>query len=130
MNERVVDYYVKGLSIDVRQSIFEALREMSDSQMDLLLERDIGYRSFRSWYYTDQDIEDQINMSIVDFKNVNEILIKNGRYPLFPNPEDAYGSAKEYKRIMKKRTKEELLTEFGCTWQDYIPYQHVTDEQQ
>ena len=45
----------------------------------------------------------------------------NGRKKLFPEPEDTYKSSVMYVHLMKKQSKEELLEEFGCLWEDYMP---------
>lgn len=121
MNERSIDFFVKGLSFDVRQEIFKRLETVGLGKIEKLLEKNIGYPRYRSMGYTDDDIADQERKSVTRFQAVNDYMIENERYPLFSNPEDTYQSAKEYVNLLNKKTKEELLAEFGCSWEEYIP---------
>ena len=106
-----------------------------------MLEKEKGYPRFRSVGYSDEDIEHHLSEKSAHFQYVNELMIKNGRPPLFENPLDTYGCAIRYVEIMRRYRERESdsvfpsLTDFGkrremvdelikimgCTWEEYIP---------
>lgn len=121
MNDRPIDFYIKGLPFDVRQEIFKRLDAVGFGKIEKLLEKPIGYPRYRSMGYTDEQITRQEAKSIVRFAAVNAALTENGRPSLFSNPNDTYRSALEYAVLLKKQTAEELIERFGCLWDEYIP---------
>lgn len=121
MNDRAIDYYVKGLEFDIRQEIFAAIERINMSHVDKMLEMPIGYPRYKSMGYTDEQIKHQKEIGIERFMRVNELMTINGRKRLFPEPEDTYKSSVIYVHLMKKQSIEELLEEFGCLWEDYMP---------
>ena len=141
MTIRMIDYYVKGLSFDVRQKIFTALEEVNTSKIRKLLEKNEGYPAYKSMGFTEDEIKSMLRKSVVKFENVNAIMIENGRPPLFENPEDTYESALRYVEIMRRYRQSEndseypsltdfgkkrewvdaLIEKMGCSWEDYIP---------
>lgn len=125
MTDRSIDFFVKGLSFDVRQEVFQGLDKIGLGKIEKLLEKNDGYPIYRSMGYSDDQIANQEAKSVVRFQAVNDIMTSNERYPLFSNPEDTYQSAKEYLNLLKKKSKEELLAEFGCLWEDYIPRVYI-----
>ena len=121
MNDRAIDYYVKGLEFDARQEIFAAMERINMSHVQKMLEKHIGYPRYKSMGYTDEQIKHQEKMGVDRFIRVNELMNINGRKGLFSEPGDTYKSSVTYVHLMKKQSKEELLEEFGCSWKDYIP---------
>ena len=120
MNERAVDFYIKGLPFDDRQEIFKRLETVAP-KIEKLLEKPLGYPRYRSVSYTDEQIASQESKGSARFRAVNDFVLSVGRCPFFSNPDDTYTSATEYAELMKKRTKEELDELFGCPWEEYVP---------
>ena len=125
MADRSIDFYIKGLALDVRQEIFQRLDKVGVGKIEKLLEKNIGYPIYKSMGYTDEQISNQEAKSVIRFEAVNEIMIEHERYPLFSNPTDTFQSANEYVDLLKKKTKEELFIEFGCDWENYLPKRYV-----
>lgn len=122
MADKALDFYMKGLPIDVRQAMHDYLRnEISETMIGYLLERDFGYPSFRSMGFSDDDIL-LIGESYAErFRFPNQLMIENGRAPLFSDPDDPYRSALEYREMWMRRSPEELADIFGCAFQEYVP---------
>lgn len=55
------------------------------------------------------------------FREVNEMMNKAGRYPFYPYPEDAVASSKIHFDILKQVSYDEIVTFFGCEFEDYEP---------
>lgn len=141
MSIRMVDYYVKGLPFDARQEIFNALERVNVLAVEKMLEKEEGYPRFRSVGYSDEDIASHLRKKSLHFKRVNELMIKNGRPPLFTDPANTYESSLRYVEIMrryresdgdsvfpsltdfgKRREMVDVLTKkMGCSWKDYVP---------
>ena len=141
MTIRMIDYYVKNLSFDARQEIFQALERVNVLAVEKMLEKESGYPRFRSVGYSDADIASHLHKKSLHFARVNELMIKNERPPLFDDPSDTYQSSLRYVEIMRcyrqseNDSKYPYLTDFGkerewvdvliekmgCTWEDYIP---------
>lgn len=141
MTIRMIDYYVKHLPFDARQEIFEALAQINENRIEKILEKDKGYPIYRSMGYTDEQIANQLRKTTVKFQNANELMIENGRPPLFDDPFDTFKSALRYVEIMRKYRQDEtdskyhtrdifgkeiewadvLVEKMGCSWDDYIP---------
>jgi len=122
MANKVLDYYMKGLPADVRQELFCYLRyDISETTIKWFLEKEAGYPSFRSCGFSDRDIE-LIGESYVEkFEHPNEIMAAHGRPPLFSDPHDSFGSARQYEELMRPCNSEELYALFGCTFAEYVP---------
>lgn len=71
--------------------------------------------------YSDCDIIMVLQDSARDFAAVNEVMVKNGRPPLFKKSSDTYASSKRYLELLKREDEETLIKYFGCTWDEYIP---------
>ncbi|MBO5060452.1 MAG: hypothetical protein J6C82_06030 [Clostridia bacterium] len=121
MNDRAIDYYVKGLEFDRRQELFAAIERINASKIEKLLEKNMGYPIYRSMGLTDEEIKHQEEIGTKRFMRVNELMTLSGRKWLFPEPDDTYKSSVAYVHLMKKQSKEELSKEFGCSWEDYMP---------
>ena len=121
MNDRPIDFYIKGLPFDARQEIFKRLDAVGCGKIEKLLEKPIGYPRYRSVGYTNEQIIRQEAKSTTRFAAVNAILAENGRPPLFSDPSDTYQSAMEYAVLLQKHTAEELIERFGCLWDEYVP---------
>lgn len=139
---RMIDYYVKNLSFDARQEIFNALERINVCAVEKMLEKEIGYPRFRSVGYSDEDISNHLRKKSAHFQRVNELMVKNGRPPIFENPFDTYESSRRYVEIMRRYREYEsesnypscttdfgmrremvdvLIKKMGCTWEDYTP---------
>ncbi len=141
MSIRMVDYYVKGLPFDARQEIFNALEKVNVLAVEKMLEKEEGYPRFRSIGYSDEDIASHLRKKSLHFEHINELMIKNGRPPLFTDPTDTYESSLRYVEIMRRYRQSEndskypsltdfgkerewvdiLIKKMGCTWDDYVP---------
>lgn len=137
----MIDYYVKNLPFDARQEIFNALEKVNVLAVEKLLEKEKGYPRFRSVGYSDEDIASHLKKKSLHFQWVNELMVKNGRPPLFADPSDTYESSLRYVEIMRRYREREsdspypsltdfgkrremvdvLIEKMGCTWNDYIP---------
>ncbi len=121
MNDRPIDFYIKGLPFDDRQEIFRRLENCIAAKMEKLMEKPIGYPIFRSLGYGDEEIARQVEKSAARFRAVNEYMHTCGRPGLFSDPEDTCQSAKEYVALREKISKDALQEMFGCTWEEYVP---------
>ncbi|MBE6955873.1 MAG: hypothetical protein E7450_00255 [Ruminococcaceae bacterium] len=121
MNDRPIDFYIKGLPFDDRQEIFKRMDACLAGKMDKLMEKPVGYPTFRSLGYGEEEIARQEAKSTARFRAVNEYMHACGRPGLFSEPEDTCQSAKEYVAVMAKTSKEALQERFGCTWEEYVP---------
>lgn len=121
MANRSIDYYVKNLSIEVRQELFNMLRAVNPSIVKKLLEKNDNYPSWRSMGLKNDEIISMLSESATKFSSINQVMIENERPPLFERPKDTYGSAQKYVDLLKEKTPEELEKEFGCSWEDYVP---------
>ena len=103
MSGRVLDDYMKGLPIEVRQQLFHHMRhEISETMVRWLCEKPCGYPSLRSCGFSDADIEAIGNAYAEKFEHANRIMAQNGRPPLFSDPHDSYQSAREHMELMKQ----------------------------
>jgi hypothetical protein len=123
MNDRPIDFYIKGLPFDDRQEIFRRMEACLAGKMEKLMQKHIGYPIFRSLGYGEEEIARQEAKSTARFRAVNEYMRTCGRPDLFSDPEDTCQSAYEYVDLLKKVSKEELKERFGCTWEEYVPEQ-------
>ncbi len=121
MANRAIDYYIKNLSTEVRQEIFDMLRDVNPSIVKKLLEKNEGYPSWRKIGINDEGIAKLLSNSATKFSSINKIMTDNERPPLFGKPSDTYDSAQKYVDLLKEKTEEELNEEFGCSWEDYVP---------
>ncbi len=118
---RPIDYYIKHLPFKVRQEIFRLMEEINPVRVKDLIEKPIEYPGLKMRGYSDAAIEEYIEDAQQDFMNVNICMNKNNRPSLFSDPCDTYRSSIEYNDLMKKKTPDELVKQFGCTWDDYVP---------
>ena len=121
MINREIDYYIKGLPFDVRQEIWKRLDIINSARVKELLEKNEGYPSLKCVGYSPENILAILKKCSERFQSVNDYMMENGRYPLFTDSNDTYKSSLEYVEILKKKTTEELLEIFGCTWEEYVP---------
>lgn len=121
MVNRSIDYYIKNLGIDVRQEIFNMLRDVNPSVVKKILEKEEDYPSWRRMGINNDGIQTMLSMTATKFSSINKLMIENQRPPLFASPKDTYGSAQKYVDLLKEKTEEELNQEFGCSWEDYVP---------
>lgn len=121
MADTALDFYMKGLPIDVRQQLFCHMRhEISETMIRWFLERDDGYPAFRACGFSDDDIRQVGESYSAKFEHANQIMAENGRPPLFSDPHDSFRSAQEHRELMRQRSKEELVALFGCSFEEYV----------
>lgn len=118
---RYIDYYIKGLPFDIRQELFNRIDSIGEMTVKCLLEKDEGYPKYKRMGLTNEEIFNQIKKTIARFEAVNDIMIANERYPLFTDPSDTFQSSQEYTEMLERKSEEELIEFFGCTWDDYEP---------
>ncbi len=121
MANRSIDYYIKNLGIDVRQEIFNMLRDVNPSVVKKILEKEEDYPSWRRMGINNDGIQTMLSMTATKFSSINKLMIENERPPLFASPKDTYVSAQKYVDLLKEKTEEELNQEFGCSWEEYKP---------
>ena len=123
INRCSYDYYVKGLDIETRTGLlFTRMKlDINSTVIDYLTEEPDDFISFRKMGAKDKDIDRIKRLYSGRFEAINEVFQKNNRPPLFPDTSYVYACALRYKDLLKKKTDEELISEFGCSWQDYVP---------
>lgn len=121
MANRAIDYYIKNLSMEVRQELFGMLDDVNPSTVKKLLEKNDDYPSWRSMGFKSDAIAVMLSKSATKFSSINQVMIENERPPLFGKPSDTYDSAQRYVDLLREKTEEELNKEFGCSWEDYVP---------
>jgi len=115
MANRALSYYMKGLSMEVRQRLFSFLRnDISATMTRWFLEKPDDYPSLRSCGFSDSDIQAIAATYAERFRLANQVMAENGRPPLFADLDDSYRCAQEYTELMKLRPDEELAALFGC----------------
>jgi len=120
MADMALDYYMKGLPIEVGQELFHHMSsEISETMIRWFLEKEDGYPSFRSCGFSDGEIELIGETYAEKFEHANQVMADNGRPPLFGDPHDSYRSAREHAELMKERSAEELTGMFGCSFADF-----------
>ena len=127
---RKIDFYLKGLSFDIRNTMFKKLDKINPISVEHLLEKPIGYPYFKRLKYTEEEIQRYLLDIKAHFDEANAFMIAQGRRPLFSNTDDSYLSAVEFTEIMQRRPLHNLEEEFGCSFQNYIPpqYQSIPNE--
>ena len=116
-----LSYHLKGLPFDTRQEIHKRVDAVGVRAMENCLEAPDGYPGWRSVGYNDDDLARHLEKIKGRLRAVNEAVVLAERMPLFENPEDTYASAKTYFQLTEKRTPEELMAHFDCSFQDYWP---------
>ncbi len=130
MANRSIDYYIKNLSMEVRQELYGMLDDVNPSTVKKLLEKEEDYPSWRSMGFKSDSIAVMLSKSSAKFATINKTMIENQRPPLFEKTSDTYSCAQKYVDLLKEKTEEELNEEFGCSWEDYVPetYQKEVNE--
>lgn len=118
---RSLDYYLKDMPYDAKKDVLLGIGNINGVVIKQLLEKEQNYPSFRSMGFSNNDIMQVLAMSAQSFKNVNKLMMDNGRYPLFQNPDDTFAASQEYMNLLRVKTDEELTQEFGCTIEEYKP---------
>ena len=118
---RIYDYLVKDLPMDFRQSLFHKLSWDDYAFIEQLTEEDKGFSWFRSIGFSDNEIKTIKEHATKYFREVNEMMAKASRAPLYPHPENAVESSKRHLELMKMRSYEEVVGYFGCEFPDYEP---------
>ena len=125
MYDTVLDFYIKAMEPEARKQIFWDMQKINGIAIEHMLEKEVGYPRLKSMGLSKEDIEGYLAQYIKEFQNINNIMIGNKRKPIFEEPEDTLKSAQRYKYVNAKRTPEELLEIFGCTWEEYVPEEHI-----
>ena len=73
--DKALDYYMNGLPIEVRQTLFYHMKtEISGTMIRWFLEKEDGYPSFRSCGFSDDEIELIGETYVVKFEHANQIM--------------------------------------------------------
>ena len=140
INNRMIDYLIKGLPFETRQKIFKSLDDIGVMSVKSLLERPENYPKFRRMGLDDDQIKRYSSRISKKFAYVNKIMVDAGRPPLFEHPFDTYESSKRYVELLVRYHREDskkinassnfgkeseneevLIKKMGSTWNDYIP---------
>lgn len=150
MSIRMLDYYQKGLPVQVRQcDIPHAFDEIGVMMAKRLAEAPQDYPAFRRMRLDDQQIENLSAKTALKFQAANQIMIENSHPPLFPNPYDTYKSSLRYFELLyryhssgektiysslnfgKDSESEDILIKImGCTWEEYVPEEYCPEKKQ
>lgn len=148
MSKRMLDYYQKGLPVQVRQiELPAAFRKINDASAEKMLEKPQGYPSFKRMGMDEEQIERYLEQETMNFKAINAIMIQNNRPPLFLEPNDTYKSSIRYFELIyryhssedKKKSKylnhgkesehvDKLIKIMGCTWEEYVPQEYNPED--
>ncbi len=108
---RIIDYLDKCLDLEERQTLSEKINRLPDQTIQMILEKDNNYPSFRSMGYSNEDISN-VNKKLSSlFIDINNYMIGKGITPLFTNPSDTYLSSQEYEHIISKQDEEIISPE-------------------
>lgn len=118
---RSLDYYLKDMPYDGKRQVLLEMDKINAVMVQQLLEREKDYPTLRSMGFTDNEIQEYVDSSVETFQNVNKAMADNEREPLFQTPEDTFASSQAYVNLLKMKTDEELIEEFGCTIEEYQP---------
>ena len=118
---RKYDYLTKGLPPDVTQSLWKKLTWDDYAFIEMLTEEDKGFPWFRSVGMNDDQIAVIKGEASRYFREVNDMMIRSSRCPLYPHPEDAVSSAKTHLDLLKQIPYEEVVSFYGCEYPDYEP---------
>ncbi|MBQ8424878.1 MAG: hypothetical protein IJX17_02515 [Clostridia bacterium] len=91
MEERyqLIDYYIKDLTPDEQRGIYGDLRDLFTSfQREIINDVENDYKNiFASGLFkNNEQLEKYLKLIVNSFIKINERMIKNGRPPLFKNP--------------------------------------------
>jgi len=128
MYNRNYDFYIKNFTSRLQQKLFILLQKIVPADVQAILEKDIGYPTFRRMGLKDEDIRGVIERYLEKFKMINELLIQNGVSPFFSDLSDEIKCCKEYIELLKERTTEEIIENFGCEWEHYNNYDNRTNK--
>ena len=94
----LLDDLYKRLPIADRQRIFQSLKtEISETMMKYFLEKKLGYPSFQSCGFAENQIQTIWGKCYYEkICEINHIMEMNDCPPLFEDPSDSYKSAKVY----------------------------------
>lgn len=57
VKRRKIDFYIKGLPMDIRQSVFKKMDAINPISVEHLLEKPNGYAHFKRISYTQSEID-------------------------------------------------------------------------
>lgn len=120
----LVNYFTKGLKKAQRQAVFNALKDITnDLDMKCILDVENDYQNtLRARNYSDNDIQYFLLECEEEFKEVNEIITKYGRAPLFKDPSALVENAKWRNQLVSILTLEECNKILGCSsYEEFEP---------
>lgn len=121
MSIRMIDYYIKGLPMDIRQEIFRRIHDVNIIRVYELMEKTRIINRFMKKGILIAKSLGYCKIVQEIFAAVNEVMAKNGRPPLFMEPTDTYESSKRYLELLERKDEETIAKYFGYTWEKYIP---------
>lgn len=125
MNDRILDFLTKGLSLEARQTILEKLNNISPMSIKRVLEKPDDYPTLRRMGYTDDKIQRYLAQFESRFADLNEYLHSQERPGFFSDPSDTYKASKEYFHLLKQREPEEIEKIMGSSYEDYVPRKYA-----
>ena len=121
----LIEYYTKGINVDEEREIIGAILDnFNDNQKDIIEIAEKDYEKlvkvglFRNVDYIHQYLQDIANR----FEEINQRMIKNERYPLFPSPNDLKASMEWRDKLATFMPESECNKIVGCkSYKEHYP---------
>lgn len=108
---RIIDNLTSYLNLEERQTLAEKIKDLPEQTIQMILEKDNNYPSFRSMGYSNEDIIN-VNKKLSSlFIDINKYMIGKGIPPLFTDPSNTYLSSQECEHIISKQDEEIISPE-------------------
>ena len=119
-----LDYYIKGIDLFTQRTIWEMVADrITDRECEMLIDEENGYANvfFSGIYRNMTELSRFLDLMEKRFNDVNEIMIKQGRYPLFECTKNLYECAKFRKLLVAFLPEGECNRIVGC--ESYYTYE-------
>ena len=121
----LIEYYTKGIGVDEEREIIGAILDnFNDNQKDIIEIAEKDYEKlvkvglFRNVDYIHQYLQDIANR----FDEINQRMMKNERYPLFPSPNDLKASMEWRDKLATFMLESECNKIVGCkSYKEHYP---------
>ena len=120
----LINYFTKGLKQSQRQEVFNALKEITnDLDMECILDYENDYQNtLRARNWNDENINYFLLECEDEFKEVNKIMAKYGRAPLFKNPSTLIENALWRNKLVSILPLSECNKILGCSsYEEFEP---------
>lgn len=125
---RVLDYFIKGLDMQVRLDLWRLLNDINSITLKHLM--DEKHTTYYNMGLNDEQIAVVAERYVKKFEGINEYMMSYGRCPLFYDCRDLKRTGTEFINYTKCRTTEEVEEIMGCTFEEFELPQFHRDEQQ